>query len=251
MKLIQITDTHIPPCGERIYGVDADVCVITGDLVNHGSAAEYANLKGALDRLELPLRLLVGNHDDRALLCQFFPDTPVDGDGHVQSVIDAHEGRFLLLDTLDPGKSSGVLCERRLAWMARQMSERADVPLYVFLHHPPLAVGIEYMDEIGLRNAEDLWRHIEPHAARVRFMAFGHLHRPVSGLWRGIPFAGCPSIVHQVALELGAQSERHLNFNLEPPCYAIFQIASDTWVAHQQRFTENWNTFPRQGAPSR
>ena len=58
-----------------------------------------------------------------------------------------------------------------------------------------------------------------------------------------------PSTVHQVALELGAQAESHLNFNLEPPCYAIFEISEDTVVAHQQRYTENWNTFPRQGKP--
>jgi Icc protein len=267
MKLLQITDTHIPASGDLIYGVDArarldaciddinrhhgdaDICFITGDLVNRGSEAEYTNLKGAIDRLEVPWRLLVGNHDDRALLRKFFPQTPMDEDGHVQSVIDSDEGRFLLLDTLDPGKSSGFLCERRLDWIERRLAERAHDPLYVFLHHPPLAVGIEYMDEIGLRNADDLWERIAPHASRIRLMAFGHLHRPVSGLWRGIPFAGCPSIVHQVALELGHQQERHLNFNLEPPCFAIFQIERDTLVAHQQRFTENWKTFPRVGKP--
>ena len=264
LKLLQVTDTHMPAAGQLIYGVDArarldacvddinrhhrdaDLCLFTGDLVNHGAEAEYANLKGALDRLEVPWRLMVGNHDDRAMIKRMFPATPGEG-GHLQSVIDTDLGRLLLLDTLDPGKSSGILCEERLAWIDRHTSERPDCPLYVFLHHPPLAVGIEYMDGIALRNPEALWQRLAPHAARIRLMVFGHLHRPVSGLWRGVPFAACPSTVHQVSLELGPQPEPHLNFNLEPPCYAIVQIDADNIVVHQQRYTDNWKTFPRAG----
>lgn len=267
MKIVQITDTHVPAAGDLIYGVDgrarldaciedvnrhhrdAELCLLTGDLVNHGGEAEYVNLKGALDRLEIRYRLLVGNHDDRTLLQRFFPDTPLDEDGHVQSVIDTDAGRLMLLDTHDPGKSSGVLCEKRLAWVERRLAEWSG-PVYVFLHHPPLAVGIQYMDGIGLRNGDELWKRLAPHAARIRLVAFGHLHRPVCGSWHGIAFAGCPSTVHQVALELGPQEEPHLNFNHEPPCYAIFDLGEENVVAHQQRFTENWKTFPRKGKPA-
>ena len=265
MKLLQITDTHVPAAGKTIYGVDArarleacvadinehhadaDWCFVTGDLVNHGGEEEYANLKPALDRLKVPFRVLAGNHDDRAVLKRSFSATPLDEDGHVQSVIDTPVGRIVLIDTHDSGRSSGFLCERRLAWISRRMSERPEAPLYVFLHHPPFPVGIQYMDDIGLRNGEALWEVMAPHAARIRLMAFGHLHRPISGVWRGVPFACCPSIVHQVALELGPQAERHLNFNLEPPAYAIYQVDGEKVVAHQQRYTENWKTFPRVG----
>ena len=40
---------------------------------------------------------MVGNHDDRGHLRRFFPDTPVDEDGHLQSVIDTPVGRLVLL----------------------------------------------------------------------------------------------------------------------------------------------------------
>jgi hypothetical protein len=52
-----------------------------------------------------------------------------------------------------------------------------------------------------------------------------------------------------VALELGPQAERHLNFNHEPPCYAIFQVGRENVVVHQQRFMENWKVMPRLGKP--
>lgn len=263
-KLLQVTDTHTPRAGELIYGVDgrkrldeciddinehhrdARLCLFTGDLVNRGSDEEYANLKAALDRLEVPFRLLAGNHDDRDILRRTFPDAPSEG-GFLQSVVDTEHGRVLLLDTHDPGKASGYLCSERLEWIERRLAESGDCPLYVFLHHPPLAIGIEYMDGIALRNADELWRRLEPHAKRIRLVAFGHVHRPISGLWNGVPFSACPSIVHQIALELGPQEVRHLNFNLEPPCYAIIQIDARNVLVHQQRYTENWKTFPRAG----
>ena len=264
MKLLQVTDTHVTPAGGLVYGVDARarldacvndinthhadarLCIFTGDLVNVGSDEEYENLRGAIQRLRVPYRLMMGNHDNREAIRRFFPETPLDPDGHLQSAIRTPAGRLLLLDTHDPGRSSGWLCERRLAWLAERLGED-DAPVYLFLHHPPLRVGIEYMDGIGLRNAEALWRCLEPHAGRVRMMAFGHLHRPVAGVWRGIPFTGCPSTVHQVALELGARPEGTLNFNHESPCYAIFQLGEEEVVVHQQRYLENWKTFPRQG----
>ena len=53
--------------------------------------------------------------------------------------------------------------------------------------------------------------------------------------------------MHQVSLDLASHPEPRLDFNLEPPCYAIYRIERDTLVAHQQRYSENWKTFPRVG----
>ena len=41
----------------------------------------------------------------------------VDANGFVQSSIEHESGRFLLLDTLDPGQASGLYCRRRQAWL--------------------------------------------------------------------------------------------------------------------------------------
>jgi hypothetical protein len=92
---------------------------------------------------------------------------------------------------------------------------------------------------------------LKPFRQRIALIAFGHVHRPVSGLWNGIAFAGTPSTVQQVALELGPQPELHLNFNHEPPCYAILDISGAGVIVHQQRYTHNWDVLPRLGPLSR
>jgi 3',5'-cyclic AMP phosphodiesterase CpdA len=261
-KILQVTDTHVAPKGQLIYGIDARarleacirdinehhsdaaLCVFTGDLVNVGGDAEYENLREALEFLKVPWRLMAGNHDDRASMRRAFPG--VFGRGsYIQDLVEIGDVCLLLLDTLVPGKASGYLCEDRLGWIAKKLREIGGRPTYVFLHHPPLAIGIEYMDGIALTNGSALLSLLAPVKDQIKLVAFGHVHRPVSGLWHGIPFSACPSLVHQVALELGPQVVRHLNFNLEPPTYAIIQTGGDNVVVHQQRYTENWKTFPR------
>jgi len=51
-----------------------DVTVVTGDLTDHGSADEYANLRELLAPLRMPYFLIPGNHDDRDVLREAFSD---------------------------------------------------------------------------------------------------------------------------------------------------------------------------------
>lgn len=103
MKIIQITDTHMIHPGDTLYGIDpaeqlaralvdirqrhpdADLLVMTGDLCNHGEPEAYAQLKELLADMPFPVRLLLGNHDDRPNFRAAFPDHPVDDAGYVQS----------------------------------------------------------------------------------------------------------------------------------------------------------------------
>ena len=45
-----------------------DVVLCTGDLVNDGTDEQYAHLRRLLEPIEAPIRLVCGNHDDRAAL---------------------------------------------------------------------------------------------------------------------------------------------------------------------------------------
>ena len=125
MKIIHFTDTHFIPQGETLYGRDPAValerciedinrhhadavrCVITGDLTHWGETEAFDHLKRHLDQLKVPLRLLVGNHDSRDVFRQWFPDHPSDENGFIQSVEDLPAGRFIYLDTNEPGHHDG------------------------------------------------------------------------------------------------------------------------------------------------
>lgn len=239
MKFIHLTDTHFMAPGAMLYGLDpaarlapaidyvnarhrdAALVVITGDLAHRGEHAAYVALRRLLDRLEVPWHLIPGNHDRRETLREIFPETPAMAEGFVQYAVDTDAGRFLMLDSVETGFAAGRLCDRRMDWLAAALDAADDMPLYVFLHHSPVALGIPNIDEIGLLNAPEFGELLGRHP-NVRHLFFGHVHRAAHGVWRGIPFSTLRSMVNQSALEFGRLPG--ILDNLEPPACAIVRI---------------------------
>ncbi len=176
---LHFTDPHLPPPGGTVLGGDpapalaaaladaaerhgpggpmpASFAAFTGDLVRDGEPAAYARLREALEGLPWPVHLLLGNHDDRGAFRDAFPEAPLDEAGFVQQAVPTPAGACLMLDTHAPGRPEGELCARRLRWLTERLAESAG-PVMLFLHHPPLPVGIPAMDGMGLRDADALW----------------------------------------------------------------------------------------------
>ncbi|HEV8501024.1 MAG TPA: phosphodiesterase [Casimicrobiaceae bacterium] len=247
MKLIHITDTHLVRPGKLLFGLDpharltaciddvlahhadAALCVITGDLAHRGESAAYETLATELARLPMPVFPLVGNHDARAPFRAAFPAAVRDPQGFVQGVVRRDEGDFILLDTLDEGVHGGRYCDARSAWLAARLDEAAGRPVYLFMHHPPFAVGIDWLDEIALAEPERFATLVAGHR-NIRHLFYGHVHRPVCGSWHGIPVSTMRGTNHQVPFDLGPRLEELPSH--EPPAYGVVLIEPDRVVVH-------------------
>ncbi|MDX1575419.1 MAG: phosphodiesterase [Kiloniellales bacterium] len=267
MKILQVTDTHVVEDGGHIYGIDpvarlaacvahinahhadARFCVLSGDLTNEGTPGAYGVLKGILDRLAVPYHIMIGNHDDRDALLAAFPKTPRDEAGFVQYALETPAGRLLILDTVEPGTHGGRFCDRRAAWLGARLAETGDDPVYIFMHHPPFPVGLPAMDRIGLDDPGPFAAAVTPHRGRVdiRHIFFGHVHRPVSGSWRGIAFSALPSTVHQVALDLEAVAP--VPKTREPPAYGVILIEPERTLVHVCPFLDDSRIAGAQSPP--
>lgn len=248
MKLIQVSDVHLIAPGKKLFGLDpaarldacladiaanhadAALCVITGDLADAGEPAAYRYLAAALARLPMPVRLLLGNHDDRPAFRAAFPQEPIDADGFVQSVLDTPAGRMIFLDTHEAGTNAGRLCGQRLGWLADRLAEAGDRPFYLFLHHPPLAIGMPSLDSIGLVDAEAFAEVVRPHRVRLRHLFCGHGHRPIGGSWLGASFTMLRGTNHQTWLDLVTADD--CVGSHEPPAYAVALLGRDSTVVH-------------------
>jgi len=248
MKVIQISDPHLMTPGGLLHGsnplsrfeacladignnhADADLVVISGDLTNDGERAAYAVLRERLAEFGPPCRLMLGNHDDRALFLEMFPQAAAER-GFVQSVFDSREGRLILLDTLDAGHVEGRLCEARLDWLDERLQEARDRSVFLFMHHPPFRIHIPELDRVMLADAEALHEVLLRHG-NVRHIFAGHVHRLIAGSWRGIPVSTLRSTNHQTALDF-SQSWR---LGHEPPAYAVILIDADGVVVHFHDF---------------
>ncbi|SDA97030.1 phosphodiesterase [Mesorhizobium qingshengii] len=259
MKIIQVTDVHLDRRGERRFGTDlhqrlasciahinahhadAALCVFTGDLTEIGAPESYADLRVALSSLSVPYRLLPGNHDRRANLVAAFPENPVDENGFVQSVHDTGNEVLLFLDCLAEGRIEGELCQSRLAWLDARLEEAAGRPAYVFMHHPPVELGLPQLDPLGLEDAERLLGRLRRHGG-VRHIFFGHVHRDIAGTVAGIPFSAQRGLHARFALALDRSSEI---VEQAPPSYAVILIDSvgGRVVVHGCDFLEQWPAY--------
>lgn len=258
MKFIHLTDTHV--IGEGLlYGQDpaarlraavasinaehgdANFVVLTGDMTHWGDAAAYARFSREIKKLDIPLHLMVGNHDDTAAFGAAFPETPRDEDGFVQCGFDTRFGRFLLLDTKDPESHAGAYCPARQAWLDREL-DQTDGPIVLFMHHPPFKTGIASMDRIMLQDAAAFYDVIAPHRAHIRHLFFGHVHRAIFGNWRGISFSCMRGLNHQVALELEGAADR-IAASFEPPAYGVVTLDDDQVTVHLHDFADRSEPF--------
>jgi 3',5'-cyclic AMP phosphodiesterase CpdA len=261
MKLIQVSDLHFIPPGQRLFGLDprarleaaiadinenhgdAEICLFTGDLADGGAPESYESLRQALTALRIPCRLLIGNHDDRDNFLRAFPEAPRDEGGFVQSVVSNAACDLILLDTHEPGIHAGRLCAARQAWLRARLNEAAGRPVYLFMHHPPFDVGIPCMDRIGLLDKEGFAAALDG-AANIQHLFFGHLHRPISGSWRGIPYSCLRSLVHQVPLDF--VTVEPVPYDLAPPAYNVILIGDGVTVVHHHEFLDDSRLPPGQ-----
>lgn len=236
MLIAQISDLHIQAGGKLAYGkVDTvaflsqavatlnaldpqpDIVLATGDLVERGSAEEYGLLREILAPLKAPLLVVPGNHDARVALKAAFPDAGGDRVGDSEFfhyAVDEFAVRLIGYDTTVPRKPIGLVCEARAAWIEETLAAGGDKPTLVFMHHPPFATGIQYMDAMGLKHPERLAAVVARYP-NVERLVCGHLHRSIQARFAGTIASVCPSTAHQIALDL--RDRQPGAFTLEPP----------------------------------
>lgn len=244
--LAQITDLHIREPGQLAYrrldtapylraAVAAlgrlrqrpHAVVLSGDLADKGSAAEYRHLAQLLEPIAamgLPLYLMPGNHDEREQLRSSFPaHSHYLGEGEfLQYAVDigAPGGLVLVaLDTVEPRASHGRLCRRRLDWLEGTLQALAGRAVVVAMHHPPFETLIGHMDAIGLvEGAGELAEIIAAHGGVERVIC-GHLHRSIFTGFAGTVASTAPSPAHQVCLDLAPDAASA--WTLEPPGFHL------------------------------
>jgi 3',5'-cyclic AMP phosphodiesterase CpdA len=252
MLIAQISDTHVVPTesekgklmmteGHLRTAVThllalrpkPDVVLISGDLVEDGTRAEYELLAEILAPLKaaLPVYLAPGNHDEREAMrdvmrAHGYDELPTEG--FLQYAVDLGELRLLSLDTVVPGEPGGYLCEERLAWLDARLEEDPR-PTIIMQHHPPFLTGLVRMDGMGLSNTSEEAEVVGKHSNVLRVVS-GHLHRSISSVFAGTLAVTAPSCAHAVELDL--QTEGRLAVVREPPAASVHLWQHGNLVSH-------------------
>jgi 3',5'-cyclic-AMP phosphodiesterase len=235
---------------KRLFGGPnvPDLLVLSGDITDHGDAGSFARTAQLLEHCPCPILPLVGNHDSRGGLLGAFPQVkPAEG-GFLHYVIEVAGLRIICLDTLEDGRHGGAFCEARAGWLAERLAEAAGTPTLIFMHHPPVVAGIDWMDPAP----DEPWiirlRDVLRGQTQVQAIHCGHLHRQITTSFAGIPLGVTPSVAPLVAMDLrpidqDAPDGRAL-ITTEPPTYALHRWDGTSLVSHYERVGQ-WQVLAR------
>jgi len=221
--LVQITDTHILPPGDMLYGntdtaahlaesvrqINAmrpkpDVVLITGDLVEKPDRACYEYFIDLIGELEMPTYVIPGNHDDPNVMREAFAGTSHFPalDDTFQFLIEGFPFRILALNSHCEGTELPEFDHRRLSWLQYQLS-RSDEPVLIALHHPPMTTGIELIDMGGSEWFQGLKSVLAEHS-QVKLLICGHCHTDLYGRIGQVPVYMAPATSHQLIASRGS-----------------------------------------------
>lgn len=262
MLIAQITDTHVGGADvAALYRMDTraavraaidqinalpmrpDVCLITGDLVENGTPAEYRLARAEFDRLAMPWHVIPGNHDARAPLREAFGDVqPFADPAFLHYVVEELPLRIIALDTVVPGRTHGSLCEARTAWLTERLSERPATPTLLMLHHPPFATRQPVVDAVCLAHAQAFAALVSGHR-QIEAIISGHVHRAIFSRVAHAQASSCPGTAHQMLLAL--RREDPMAFTHEPPGFQLhWWDGPGTWTTHTVQVGPFAGPFP-------
>lgn len=170
-----------------------DFILASGDISQDGSVESYEAFRDLSARIAAPVRWFPGNHDELPQMEQVAQQGDL-----MQPIIDVAQWRVTLLDSAVPGSVPGFLAQSQLELLEKSLSEAPDRHHLVSLHHHPVSIGCEWMEPIGLRNAEAFFAVLD-RFPRVRAVLWGHVHQEFDQMRNCVRLLASPSTCIQFA----------------------------------------------------
>jgi 3',5'-cyclic AMP phosphodiesterase CpdA len=220
-----------------------DAVVVTGDIADHGLVEEYEIAREAM-RYDAPTVVCPGNHDSRPEFRKVLHHRTGETDAHepesdetgpVNRALHLDGLTVLLCDSSIPGRHDGYLDDETIGWLESQLA-LGDGPVFVGMHHPPIALGLPSVDAIRLTAPERLERVVRAHS-RVKAVLVGHAHTAASAVFAGLPLVVAPGVVStlmmpsELVLPKDWTEDDALNFDL-PPAITLHVFDGDRLVSH-------------------
>lgn len=235
LNLVQITDSHLfadpagtllgLPTSDSLKSVvdlvvqeqqGVDLVLATGDIAQDGSAVSYRRFVELVDPIRAPLRWLPGNHDEARV-----QTAVATGKDWSQPVVDMAGWRLVLLNSAVHDAVHGYLEQDQLDLLEAALTTAAGRHVMISLHHHPVPVGSNWLDHIGLRNADEFFAVVDRYAT-VRCVLWGHIHQEVDRLRNGVRLLATPSTCIQFA-----PSSKNFSLDRRLPGYRWLRLHPD------------------------
>tara|TARA_R110002110_G_scaffold205066_7_gene417132 strand:+ start:270799 stop:271638 length:840 start_codon:yes stop_codon:yes gene_type:complete len=237
VRVVQFTDSHL--CRQRggtLLGMDTDhslqavldlikrerpvidLLLGTGDLADGGARGAYERLQAYCAQFSCDSFWVPGNHDDRVSM-----ESVATAPGQLSGDIRMGKWQILLLDTQVPGEVGGELGAVELEFMRAALERAAEQDCYtlICLHHQPVQVGCDWLDQQMVSDASQFFATIDQFPG-VRGVLWGHVHQEIDRERNGVRLLASPSTCVQFA-------PNSVNFKADdrPPGYRWLDLHAD------------------------
>lgn len=204
IRLVQISDLHLfADKKQSLLGVttyesfkavvellkqDAkqpSLIIISGDISQDYTKESYLYLAAFLKDFPVPVYYVPGNHDDHDAITSVYPCENISD--KKQIVFD--HWQIILLNSQKNGAVYGWLDATELTFLETCLKQFPDHYSLVVFHHHPVPVNSAWLDNLGLRNADELWKLLN----KKTTILFGHVHQEHVGAKNGVDYFSTPS----------------------------------------------------------
>lgn len=254
VKLLQITDTHLfqadggsllsvntaesfaavveEICVQRI---DFDAVIATGDISQDHSFDSYRRFIDGVAPLIKPCFWLPGNHDQKAMMSSLLPSAQVQ---EPECILAGKHWQIIILDSQQPNVPHGRLSHSQLKLLQHKLAEGHDRHTLILLHHHPLLVGSQWLDQHALKDSSDFWNVVQQHP-NVKAVICGHVHQCMEKEFAGVKVMATPS----TCIQFKPNSNE---FALDPlsPGWREIQLHADGEISTQVKRLANGKFLP-------
>ncbi|MEV0321896.1 metallophosphoesterase [Streptomyces sp. NPDC050658] len=206
--------------GELPQPVDA--LLVTGDIADHGTPAEYEE---AAELLKAPFPVLTcpGNHDVRTAYREaLLGEEPAEGP--INRVHRVGRAAILMCDSTIPGRDEGRLAPETYDWITGTLDALPPkTPALLAFHQPPVALHHPLPDAHRLEHPEQLAALMAKHP-QVTAVITGHAHTAATSTFADRPLIVGPAVTWTLRLPWEGPSPAD---RTQPPALA-FHVLDNT-----------------------
>ena len=211
-------------------GLDPDAVLLTGDLVQDDPEG-YRWVRQVFGSSRVPVLCLAGNHDLPDHMRAALKGAPFSLGGATEF------GRWVvvMLDTWTPNDAGGRIGEAQLADLRNILAAHREQHVLVCLHHHPIAMRSGWLDQVGLRDADEFMAVLREHA-NVRGVLWGHVHQSLDSFSGGIRFMASPATCAQFL-----PGSENFAIDRRPPGYRVLELMPDGTIATEVCWLESYS----------
>ena len=201
---------------------DIDYLILTGDIAHDEELETYLMLREALGEWLTQCRIIPGNHDNPSPLRQAFPELYAPDRDLLTFDFSTGNWHLVGLDSHVPGEVNGRIGERQLEWLKGVLISNSSTQTLLFIHHPPMPISVDWIDQLGLNHATNLIELIRT-SPQIKVVCAGHVHQEFSGEIGRAAMYTTPS----TCVQFGARAKK--SFDHKTAGYRVFELYEDDY----------------------